>query len=60
VWGSPPDLGNFRRKVLGTEGFVVATESTAESAGAGSNGGRRALLYRRGPATAVSPPMVRG
>lgn len=59
VWGSPPDLGNFRRKVLGTEGFVIATDSTAESAGTG-NGGRRALLYRRGPATVVSPPMVRG
>lgn len=56
VWGTPPDLGNFRRKVLGTDGFVVPTESHGSSAGAG---GRRALLYRRGSATVVSPPMVR-
>ncbi|MDN5744860.1 MAG: NUDIX hydrolase [Nocardioidaceae bacterium] len=60
VWGTPPDLGNFRRKVLGTEGFVIATESTAQRGSAGRNGGRRALLYRRGAATVVSPPMARG
>lgn len=53
VWGALPDLGNFRRKVLGTEGFVVPTETH------GSGNGRPALLYRRGPATEVSPPMVR-
>jgi 8-oxo-dGTP diphosphatase len=58
VWGTPPDLGNFRRKVLGTEGFVVPTDTPASS-GPGSRGGRRALLYRRGPATLISPPMVR-
>lgn len=57
VWGSPPDLGNFRRKVLGTEGFVVPTEARGEATGAG---GRPALLYRRGPARSVQPPMVRG
>ena len=57
VWGKPPDLGNFRRKVLGTEGFVVPTDVHGSPTGAG---GRRALLYRRGSATVVSPPMVRG
>jgi 8-oxo-dGTP diphosphatase len=57
VWGTPPDLGNFRRKVLGTEGFVVPTEAHGSTTGAG---GRRALLYRRGSATVVSPPMARG
>lgn len=57
VWGAPPDLGNFRRKVLGTEGFVVPTDAHGSPTGAG---GRRALLYRRGPATLIQPPMVRG
>ncbi len=57
VWGSPPDLGNFRRKVLGTEGFVVPTDDRGEASG---SGGRPALLYRRGPARVVQPPMVRG
>lgn len=57
VWGTPPDLGNFRRKVLGTEGFVIATDSTD---GATEGGGRPALLYRRGPAAIVQPPMARG
>lgn len=54
VWGALPDLGNFRRKVLGTDGFVVATTSqTADAAG------RPALLYRRGSAQAIQPPMLR-
>ncbi|HWI43556.1 MAG TPA: NUDIX hydrolase [Nocardioides sp.] len=57
VWGTPPDLGNFRRKVLGTEGFVVPTDAHGSPTEAG---GRRALLYRRGPARAIQPPMVRG
>ncbi|WP_182376623.1 NUDIX hydrolase [Nocardioides sp. WS12] len=57
VWGTPPDLGNFRRKILGTEGFVVATDTTG---GGTEGGGRPALLYRRGPAVVVQPPMVRG
>lgn len=56
VWGTPPDLGNFRRKVLGTEAFVVPTDGHGEVSEAG---GRRALLYRRGTATAIQPPMLR-
>lgn len=53
VWGQAPDLGNFRRKVLGTDGFVVPTESHD------SAGGRPALLYRRGSARVIQPPMLR-
>jgi len=58
VWGKPPDLGNFRRKVLGTEGFVVEWRRSSAPA-AGSAGGRPPLLYRRGGATALQPPMLR-
>ena len=55
VWGAPPDLGNFRRKVLGTDDFVVPTDTHGPS----GTGGRPALLYRRGDATAIQPPMLR-
>jgi 8-oxo-dGTP diphosphatase len=58
VWGQSPDLGNFRRKVLGTDGFVVTAERS-EQAAAGAAGGRPPLLYRRGPATVLHPPMLR-
>lgn len=57
VWGSAPDLGNFRRKVLGTRGFV--TEADRSAAAAGPAGGRPPLLYRRGPAAQLHPPMLR-
>ena len=58
VWGTPPDLGNFRRKVLGTDGFVVPTDAHGSPTGAG---GRRALLYRTGRRRrSCQPPMVRG
>jgi 8-oxo-dGTP diphosphatase len=56
VWGAPPDLGNFRRKVLGTAGFVVPT---GDAGPASESGGRKALLYRRGDATTIQPPMLR-
>ncbi|CAN5374847.1 NUDIX hydrolase [soil metagenome] len=56
VWGKAPDLGNFRRKVLGTDDFVVPTERQGTSL---QSGGRRALLYRRGDAEVISPPMLR-
>ncbi len=56
VWGAPPDLGNFRRKVLGTDGFVVPTDAQGATT---ESGGRKALLYRRGSATDISPPMLR-
>ena len=58
VWGSAPDLGNFRRKVLGTEGFVVEARRSATAA-AGAAGSRPPLLYRRGHATTLHPPLLR-
>lgn len=54
VWGLAPDLGNFRRKVLATDGFVVPV-GRAEA----STGGPKPLLFTRGPATAVQPAMMR-
>lgn len=56
VWGSAPDLGNFRRKVLKTPGFVEATGAKGE---ADASGGPRPLLYRRGDAEALHPAMLR-
>jgi 8-oxo-dGTP diphosphatase len=58
VWGDAPDLANFRRKVLGTPGFVVEAARSA-SAAAGAAGGRPPLLYRRGDAATLHPPMLR-
>jgi 8-oxo-dGTP diphosphatase len=58
VWGRAPDLGNFRRKVLGTGDFVVEVQRS-ESSAAGSAGGRPPLMYRRGEAVILHPPMLR-
>lgn len=58
VWGTAPDLGNFRRKVLGTGGFVVEVQRSGTAA-AGPAGGRPPLLYRRGDAVILHPPMLR-
>jgi len=55
VWGTALDPRNFHRKVTGTPGFVVP----AGVATAGDRG-RPAQLYRRGPATQLYPPMLRG
>lgn len=57
VWGTAPDLGNFRRKVLSTEGFVVPVERAGHPAS--DAGGRPPLLYRRGAAQWLYPPMLR-
>lgn len=54
VWGAPLDPRNFHRKVTGAPGLLVATGGTA----AGGTG-RPAALFRRGPATALHPPMLR-
>jgi 8-oxo-dGTP diphosphatase len=53
VWGQPLHEGNFRRKVLSTEGFVEPTGATVPT------DGRPAALYRRGPATHLHPPILR-
>jgi 8-oxo-dGTP diphosphatase len=54
VWGMPLHEANFRRKVLGTPGFVEATGATAPT------DGRPAALYRAGSATTLHPPILRG
>ncbi|WP_131104507.1 NUDIX hydrolase [Ornithinimicrobium sufpigmenti] len=54
AWGTPPELNNFRRKVLSVEGFVEPVDATV------SHGpGRPAMLYRAGPAIAIQPAMMR-
>jgi 8-oxo-dGTP diphosphatase len=57
AWGQAPELGNFRRKVLSTDGFVVPVERADRPATVA--GGRPPLLYRRGPAQWLVPPMMR-
>lgn len=54
VWGETLDPRNFHRKVTGAEGFLAATGDTTTR-----DGGRPAALYRRGPATALHPPLLR-
>jgi 8-oxo-dGTP diphosphatase len=56
VWGTEPDLANFRRKVLSATGMVVPEDGARPS---GGTGGRPAQLYRRGPAADLRPPMLR-
>jgi 8-oxo-dGTP diphosphatase len=57
VWGSAPDLANFRRKVIKTAGFVVPTKD--KSADRTEAGGRPPLLYRKGTSTTLQPAMLR-
>jgi 8-oxo-dGTP diphosphatase len=53
VWGTEVDYGNFRRKVLSSEGFVIPTgEST-------STGRANAELYRAGELCLLQPAMLR-
>jgi 8-oxo-dGTP diphosphatase len=54
VWGTLPDPRNFSRKVTTTPGFLVPTGEKADS-----SRGRPGRLFRRGPATALHPPMLR-
>ncbi|MFD9257929.1 MULTISPECIES: NrtR DNA-binding winged helix domain-containing protein [unclassified Streptomyces] len=54
VWGQTLDPSNFRRKVLGTAGFVEPTGGQRMP-----STGRPAALYRRGGAWMLSPPLLR-
>jgi 8-oxo-dGTP diphosphatase len=54
VWGIMPDPRNFSRKVTSAPGFLVPTGTTVSS-----GRGRPGQLFRRGPATALRPPMLR-
>lgn len=56
VWGTAPDLGTFRRRVLSTRGFV---EPAPRTTGEDHEAGRPPLLYRAGAATALQPAMLR-
>lgn len=56
VWGVPLDPANFRRKVLGSPGFVVPTGEWATS---GPEGGKPAQRYRRGRGGRLDPPLRR-
>ena len=55
VWGTPLDPRNFHRKVTGAAGLLepVGTTTTRD-------GGRPAQLFRRGTATTLHPPLLRG
>jgi 8-oxo-dGTP diphosphatase len=55
VWGTSLDPRNFHRKVTGAHNFLEATERTTKR-----DGGRPAQMYRRGTATLLYPPMLRG
>jgi 8-oxo-dGTP diphosphatase len=55
VWRRSLDPRNFQRKVTSTPGFLEPTATRVTGVR-----GRPAQLYRRGPATALHPPMLRG
>lgn len=55
VWGVDLDPRNFHRKVTGTPGFLAPTGRKSNT-----EGGRPAQLFRRGEATLLHPPMLRG
>ena len=54
VWGVELDARNFHRKITGTLGFLEPTD-TMTSRG----GGRPAQVFRRGPTSALNPPLLR-
>ncbi|MDQ0382576.1 NUDIX hydrolase [Amycolatopsis thermophila] len=56
VWDTGLDPANFRRKVLGTPGFV--TQVPGESRLTGGRG-KPAALYRAGGATTLHPPLLK-
>ncbi|WP_239346033.1 NUDIX domain-containing protein [Frankia sp. Cj5] len=54
VWGVGLDKPNFYRKVTDADGFVEPTGRKRQT-----GNGRPAALYRAGPASSVTPPMMR-
>ena len=54
VWGEQLEPRNFHRKVTGAEGFLVPTGRKTIR-----QGGRPALLYRRGRAALLHPALLR-
>jgi 8-oxo-dGTP diphosphatase len=56
VWGQPLDIGNFRRKVLSTPGFVVPTGRRGKP---GPEGGKAPDLYKVGRKVRLDPPIRR-
>lgn len=54
VWQSTLDPRNFQRKVTSTEGFLLPTRTLVTG-----GRGRPPRLFRRGPAGALHPPMLR-
>lgn len=56
IWGVDLDAANFRRRLVGEPGWVIATGQTARS---GQAGGRPAELYRAGRAWSHGTPIHR-
>ncbi len=54
VWGVEIDARNFHRKATTAAGFLAPTGASTTR-----DGGRPALLYRRGSAEHLQPPLVR-
>jgi 8-oxo-dGTP diphosphatase len=54
VWGVTLDTRNFYRKVQAVEGFIVPAGTQRRT-----TVGRPARLFRAGPTTVLSPPLVR-
>jgi 8-oxo-dGTP diphosphatase len=54
VWAVELDARNFHRKITGTLGFLQPTRRMTSR-----GGGRPAQLYRRGPTSALNPPLLR-
>lgn len=54
VWDVSLDPRNFHRKVTGAKDFLVRTGGSTSR-----NGGRPAMLYRRGSAHLLMPPLLR-
>ena len=57
IWGVQLDAANFRRSLVGEDGWVIPTGRTARP---GPGGGRPAELYRAGQAWKHGAPIQRG